>query len=305
MANMEELSPLIWAVIWLASVGFCYLSLVSFGHHLFYGHSMNLTLYQALLPFCTLAYLSLYAGYLKKRLAAWFVQENQLSPSGKLFCKVSRALNPRMLEILGSFFRMRGEMPVPVIPYRRAFHWGKADFPAQTTLQAFSSDSLRKETGKPVYRTSLLRVGIVPLSNTIRSVSVQSFEQLIILAVIKEDTETYSSRAMDFAPTLSRKQRQKVNVYNQVLHRLKDLSFAETNLLGFDDELWAHFHRLPTRYALDVNAVRAQDVLMHKRLLHMACDLATRHAIEVRVVEVIYTRNCAWIKNSWLYAFFF
>ena len=40
---------LIWATIWLASVGFCYLSLVSFGHHLFYGHSMKLILYHTML----------------------------------------------------------------------------------------------------------------------------------------------------------------------------------------------------------------------------------------------------------------
>jgi hypothetical protein len=63
-----------------------------------------------------------------------------------------------------------------------------------------------------------------------------------------EDTESCSSRAVGFAPTLSRKQRLKVDVYNQVLHRLRDLSFAETSLPGFEDELWEHFHRLPARF---------------------------------------------------------
>lgn len=33
---------------------------------------------------------------------------------------------------------------------------------------------------------------------------------------------------------------------------------------------------------------RAQDVLMHKRLLQMACDPATRPAVEVRPVQVIH-----------------
>lgn len=33
---------------------------------------------------------------------------------------------------------------------------------------------------------------------------------------------------------------------------------------------------------------RAQDVLMHKRLLHMAHDPATRPAVQVRLVQVIY-----------------
>ncbi|KAJ9673432.1 hypothetical protein PVL29_023163 [Vitis rotundifolia] len=55
---------------------------------------------------------------------------------------------------------------------------------------------------------------------------------------------------------------------------------------GFDDELWAHFSRLPTRYALDVNVERAEDVLTHKRLLQLAHDPATRPALEVRLVQV-------------------
>jgi len=77
---------------------------------------------------------------------------------------------------------------------------------------------------------------------------VQSFERLVVLAVIMEDTDSCSSRAVDFAPTLSRQQRQKLDVYNQVLHRLRELSFAETSLPGFEDELWAHFNRLPARF---------------------------------------------------------
>lgn len=40
------------------------------------------------------------------------------------------------------------------------------------------------------------------------------------------------------------------------------------------------------RYALDVNVERAEDVLMHKRLLHLAHDPANRPAIEVRLVQV-------------------
>ncbi|XP_062163681.1 serine/threonine-protein kinase STY46-like isoform X4 [Alnus glutinosa] len=115
-----------------------------------------------------------------------------------------------------------------------------------------------------------------------------------------EDTDSCSSRAVDFAPTLSRQQRQKLDVYNQVLHRLRELSFAETSLPGFEDELWAHFNRLPARYALDVNSERAQDVLTHKRLLHMARDPATRYAIEVRVVEVRFSTggNCSYSFHS-------
>ncbi|CAI0382322.1 unnamed protein product [Linum tenue] len=104
------------------------------------------------------------------------------------------------------------------------------------------------------------------------------------------DTESCSSRAVDFVPAVSRNQRQKVAVYNEVLRRLTNSNDEESGLPGFEDELWNHFLRLPTRYALEVNAERAQDVLMHKRLLQMAHDPATRPAIEVRLVQAIYSK---------------
>lgn len=40
------------------------------------------------------------------------------------------------------------------------------------------------------------------------------------------------------------------------------------------------------RYALDVNIERAEDVLMHKKLLHLAHDPDNRPAVEVRLVQV-------------------
>ncbi|XP_044480260.1 serine/threonine-protein kinase STY46-like isoform X2 [Mangifera indica] len=102
------------------------------------------------------------------------------------------------------------------------------------------------------------------------------------------DTESCSSRAVDFAPSQSRKlqTRNKVEVYQEVLCRLKETNEQETRKPGFEDELWTHFHRLPKRYALDVNVGRAENVLMHKRLLHMAQDPATRPAIDVRLVQM-------------------
>ncbi|XVE69660.1 hypothetical protein DITRI_Ditri10aG0008500 [Diplodiscus trichospermus] len=100
------------------------------------------------------------------------------------------------------------------------------------------------------------------------------------------DTESCSSRAVDFTPSHSRKQRQKIEVYNEVLCRLRDLNIDEATFPAFEDELWAHFSRLPTRYAFDVNVARSQDVLMHKRLLQKARDPASRPAIEVRLVQV-------------------
>lgn len=103
---------------------------------------------------------------------------------------------------------------------------------------------------------------------------------------MEEDTESCNSAPVNSMPTHSRRQIQKVEVYNEVLRRLKDSDNEETSLPGFEDELWSHFNRLPTRYALDVNVEVAEDVLIHKRLLHMAHDPATRPVFEVRQVQV-------------------
>ncbi|WRX15740.1 hypothetical protein QQP08_008227 [Theobroma cacao] len=105
--------------------------------------------------------------------------------------------------------------------------------------------------------------------------------------MVMEDNESCGSKASDTSsPVQSRQQRQKLKVYNEVLRRLRESDKEEANRPGFDDELWTHFHRLPTRYALDVNVERAEDVLMHKRLLHLAHDPANRPAMEVRLVQV-------------------
>ncbi|KAF6135637.1 hypothetical protein GIB67_028208 [Kingdonia uniflora] len=101
-----------------------------------------------------------------------------------------------------------------------------------------------------------------------------------------DDNESCSSRTVDSSPTHPRQQRQKLEVFEEVLRRLKDLNNEEVDLPGFDDELWSHFARLPARYALDVNAERAEDVLTHKRLLQLAHDPASRPALEVRLVQV-------------------
>ncbi|KAL4367867.1 hypothetical protein GQ457_05G012020 [Hibiscus cannabinus] len=104
---------------------------------------------------------------------------------------------------------------------------------------------------------------------------------------IEEDTESCGSRAVDsLAHVNPRHHRQKLDVYSEVLKRIQESNYEEANLPGFDDQLWLHFNRLPARYALDVNVERAEDVLTHKRLLHLAEDPANRPAFEVRVVQV-------------------
>lgn len=78
--------------------------------------------------------------------------------------------------------------------------------------------------------------------------------------MVMEDNESScnSSRAATAAETTStasataaqnsRQQRQKLEVYNEVLRRLKELNNPESINPCFDDELWAHFHRLPARF---------------------------------------------------------
>ncbi|KAL3845361.1 hypothetical protein ACJIZ3_002764 [Penstemon smallii] len=100
------------------------------------------------------------------------------------------------------------------------------------------------------------------------------------------DSESCSSKQSEFSPVQSRKQRQKVEVFNEVLSRLKELDVEEVSESGFEDDLWAHFSMLPIRYALDVNPERAEDVLMHKKLLNMARDPLTSPAVDVRLVQV-------------------
>lgn len=103
------------------------------------------------------------------------------------------------------------------------------------------------------------------------------------------DTESCcSSRASEASPAAvaSRKRRPKVEVYQEVLRRLRELDCEEACQPGFEDQLWSHFSRLPVRYALDVNVERAQEVLMHKKLLHMAHDPTTRPAFEARLIQL-------------------
>ncbi|MBA0849244.1 hypothetical protein Goshw_013398 [Gossypium schwendimanii] len=104
--------------------------------------------------------------------------------------------------------------------------------------------------------------------------------------MVMEDTESCGSKANDTPPLQSQKQRLKFDVYNEVLRRLRRSDKEVADRPGFDHQLWTHFDRLPTRYALDVNVERAEDVLMHQRLLHLAHDHANRLAMEVRLVQV-------------------
>ncbi|XP_074329800.1 serine/threonine-protein kinase STY46-like isoform X2 [Apium graveolens] len=106
-----------------------------------------------------------------------------------------------------------------------------------------------------------------------------------------------SRRRRGFAVDSSHQEGLKLQVYNQILSRLKATGDSSHHLdpqqqqqqdpdSDFDHQLWAHFDRLPTRYALEVNAERAEDVLTHKRLLQLAHDPTQRPAFDVRLVQV-------------------
>ncbi|XP_078173779.1 serine/threonine-protein kinase STY46-like isoform X2 [Carex rostrata] len=109
------------------------------------------------------------------------------------------------------------------------------------------------------------------------------------MAMEEDLTESCDSRS-SMESYNSRKQGQqsghKLEVFNEVLRRLRESRVAETFSPSFEDELWAHFNRLPARYAIDVNVERAEDVLMHKKLLEQARDPDKRPAFSVRVVQV-------------------
>ena len=63
-----------------------------------------------------------------------------------------------------------------------------------------------------------------------------------------EDSESCGSRVVESPAANSRQRRRKLEVYNEVLRRLKESNKPEAKEPGFDDELWAHFNRLPTRF---------------------------------------------------------
>lgn len=103
------------------------------------------------------------------------------------------------------------------------------------------------------------------------------------------DRESCNSRALiNCGWSRGRIESLKIEVYNEILGRLKELNVSEATLPYFEDELWGHFNSLPTRYALEMNVEKAKDVLMHKRLQLMARTISSTPAIEVRLLQVIY-----------------
>ncbi|KAI3684911.1 hypothetical protein L6452_34140 [Arctium lappa] len=61
-----------------------------------------------------------------------------------------------------------------------------------------------------------------------------------------------SSRASEASPAevASRKQRPKVEVYQEVLRHLRESDCEGACEPGFEDHLWSHFSRLPVRISM-------------------------------------------------------
>ena len=71
--------------------------------------------------------------------------------------------------------------------------------------------------------------------------------------VVMEDNESCGSRGIsDILPTsqaaIDRRERMKMEVFDEVMSRLRQADTIDTDLPGFVDDLWAHFNRLPARW---------------------------------------------------------
>ncbi|XP_047320085.1 serine/threonine-protein kinase STY8-like [Impatiens glandulifera] len=91
---------------------------------------------------------------------------------------------------------------------------------------------------------------------------------------------------MPNAPNENRDDINRLKAFNDVLARLRQLNVEQVKLPAFEDQLWLHFKRLPSKYSIDVNVERSEDIITHQRLLHLAKDSANRPVFEVRLVQV-------------------
>lgn len=85
-----------------------------------------------------------------------------------------------------------------------------------------------------------------------------------------KDNESCGSRVVDSATTSGRLLWKKLEVYNEVLRRLKEESNNHEALQpDFDDELWAHFNRLPTRYNFTFLSLSSHYSVHHLRFIRV------------------------------------
>ncbi|GMH17102.1 hypothetical protein Nepgr_018943 [Nepenthes gracilis] len=81
------------------------------------------------------------------------------------------------------------------------------------------------------------------------------------------------------------------DIRNDVYNRLIESGNEEAiSIPDFREQFDAHFNRLPASYGLDVNIDRAEDVLLHQKLLALAKDPEKRPVFHVRFLENFWTR---------------
>ena len=83
------------------------------------------------------------------------------------------------------------------------------------------------------------------------------FLVLLLVFAAMEENESCGSRAADSSsPTKrSRQNRERLEVFNEVLSRLQHLNHEDAKLPGFEDQLWLHFNRLPPRYGSPIFSI--------------------------------------------------
>ncbi|XP_009631994.1 serine/threonine-protein kinase STY46-like [Nicotiana tomentosiformis] len=83
------------------------------------------------------------------------------------------------------------------------------------------------------------------------------------------------------------------DIKNDVYNRLVQSGNAEavTNPELLREQLDSHFARLPASYGLDINMDRAEDVLLHQKILVRAKDPDNQPAYHVRYLENYWTRS--------------
>ncbi|KAF6163643.1 hypothetical protein GIB67_036103 [Kingdonia uniflora] len=79
----------------------------------------------------------------------------------------------------------------------------------------------------------------------------------------------------------------RTDVYNRLVENGNEEALL--NPEEFRNLLNAHFNRLPSRYGLDVNMDRVEDVVLHQKLLSLAKDPTKRPVFHVRFMENIRT----------------
>ncbi|KAJ4805804.1 ACT-like protein tyrosine kinase family protein [Rhynchospora pubera] len=95
-----------------------------------------------------------------------------------------------------------------------------------------------------------------------------------------------------------RTRRSKRELYYEVLDRLMNAPCADSISPMFPDQLWAHFDRLPSRYAFDVHSNRPEDVLIHMRLLQQGRNPAFQPTFEICAAQVMYDHCMAEVGSS-------